>query len=170
MTIAARAHAERNRIGHRSYRVATYEGGSENSPGDCFPDHWPVLEAGEHVLDLVAQAIERRVVRDRDLATGPGRDLRRNPQLDQRVAEPIGVVAPVCQQSTRLRDGVQQRPRPDLVRGLARREEHVDRATLCIGQDVQFRVQPAPLRDELIPRINSSSPSHPPDQTSAPAS
>ena len=42
-----------------------------------------------------------------------------------------------------LRDGRQERPRSDVVRGLARREEHPDRPTFCIGHDVQLRVQPA---------------------------
>ncbi len=37
-------------------------------------DAAPVLEASEHDLDLVAAAIERRVVRDLDLAIGFGRD------------------------------------------------------------------------------------------------
>ena len=40
------------------------------------------------------------------------------------------------------RDGGQQRPRPDVVRGLARRQEHPDRAALRVGQDVEFRVEP----------------------------
>lgn len=106
-------------------------------------DPVPVLEAGEHVLDLVAAAIERGIVWNLDLAAKPRWDTRRNPQVDQSVAEPIRIMAPVCQQSPGLRDRGQQRPRADVGRGLAGREEHVDRSPLCVGQDMQFRVQTA---------------------------
>jgi hypothetical protein len=54
-----------------------------------------------------------------------------------------GSVAPVCQQGTRLGELRQQRPRPDVVRGLSCRKKHLDRTALRVGQDVQFRVQPA---------------------------
>ena len=116
-------------------------------------DAAPVLDAGEHVLDPVAQAVEVCVVRDRDLPTGTGGDARKNPHVNQDVAEPVGAVAPIPEQDCRLRDGGEQSPRPDVVRCLARREEHPDRATLHIGHDMQLRVQSA-LRA--------------PDQTSAP--
>ena len=90
---------------------------------------------------------------DRDFSANAGWDARRNPHLDQRVAEPVGIIAPVSEQDHRPRDRGQERPRADVVRGLACRQEHPDRAALRIGQNVQLRVQPA-LRA--------------PDQTSAP--
>ena len=81
-------------------------------------------------------------MRDRNLATDAGGDTRRNPHVDQSVAEPVGIVAAVPEQRPGLWNGGQERPRPDVVRGLASREEHADRAPLRIGQDVQFGVQP----------------------------
>ena len=107
----------------------------------CYPP--PVFDAGKHVLDLVAQTVEVSVVRDRDLPTCAGRDARGNPHLDQCVAEPIGILAPICQQRPGLRKRGQKRPCPDVIRGLACGQKHPDRAALRIGQDVQFGVQAA---------------------------
>ena len=113
-------------MGQRSYRVAMRR---------------QILEAGEHVLDLVTQAVEVCVVRDEDLPADTRRDARRNSHLDQSIAEPVRIVAPVCQQHVGPWDG--GRPRPDVVGGLACREEHANRAALRVRQDVQFRVQTA---------------------------
>lgn len=71
----------------------------------------------------MAQAVEFGVMRDRGFPAGAGGDRG------------------------------QQRPRANVVGGLARRQEHPDRTALCIRQDVQFRVQTA---------------LGPPDQPSAP--
>ncbi len=83
-------------------------------------------------------------MRDRKLPATPGGDAGRSPPLDRGVAEPVGVVAPVCKQRPGLRDGGQERPSADVVRGLSRRQEHLDRAALRVCHDVQFRVEPAP--------------------------
>lgn len=101
----------------------------------------------------MAQTVKVGIVRDRDFATGTGGDTRRNPHVDQSVAEPISVVSTVSEQGRRLRNRGQERPRPDVIRGMTRRQEHPDRAALGIGHNVQFRVQTT-LR--------------PPDQPSAP--
>jgi hypothetical protein len=55
-------------------------------------DPAPVFWADEHVLDLVAEAILRRVVWDLDLSTDARRYTRRNPQFDLSVAEPIRII------------------------------------------------------------------------------
>jgi len=57
-------------------------------------------EAGEDVPDLVAEAIQRRVLRDLDLSGDAGRQTRRNPQCDRRVAEPLGIIAPAASPCT----------------------------------------------------------------------
>ena len=92
-------------------------------------------------------------MRDRFLPTPAGWDTRRYPHVDQGVAEPVGIVAPVPEQGGGRRDRGEQSPCADIVRRLACREEHADRATLRVRQDVQFRVETA---------------FGPPDQPSAP--
>jgi len=68
----------------RTHKV--YDGGCEGAGGEeqdrasvvASCDPLPVLEAGEHVRDLVAQAIEFSVVRDLNLPAGAGRNTREN--------------------------------------------------------------------------------------------
>ena len=57
----------------------------------------PVLEPSEHVLDLVALAIERAVVVDRLLAVGFGGDAGRDAAFGKGLAEPVGVIAFVAE-------------------------------------------------------------------------
>ena len=62
------------------------------------------------------------------------------------VFEPMadnGSIAPVCQQVFCRRQRRQQCPRADVVRGLARRQEHADRTPVSIRHRVQLGVQPA---------------------------
>lgn len=59
------------------------------------------------------------------------------------IAEPFGIISPVHQQRGRVRDLREQRPRPDVIRGTACQQKHLDRASLGIGQNMQLRVQPA---------------------------
>ena len=54
----------------------------------------------------------------------------------------IGSTAADPEQDGRVRDGGQHRPRPDVVRGLTRREEHPDRS-LRLAANVQSRVEAA---------------------------
>ena len=49
-----------------------------------------VLEPAEHVLDLVATAVEDGVVRDRHVAVGFGRDAGGDAAIGQGSAEPVG--------------------------------------------------------------------------------
>ena len=59
--------------------------------------------------------------------------------------EPValsGSTAAGPEQDGRVRDGGQHRPRPDVVRGLTRREEHPDRS-LRLAANVQSRVEAA---------------------------
>ncbi len=88
--------------------------GKEQDRASVIADRAPpqVLQAGEHFLFLMAQAIECRAVWDLDLAAEPVQDARRNSDSDQRVAKPIGIVAPAGQQSPHLRYRGQQSPRP----------------------------------------------------------
>ena len=60
-----------------------------------------VLEPGAGVFDPVALAVKGSVVGDQYLAAFPGRDSGLNIALDQCVAEPVGIVAPIRQQGLR---------------------------------------------------------------------
>ena len=99
------------------------------------------VEEGEHILNLVALRVEVCVALNLDRMADAGRDARGNTIFDQIVAEPIAVIAPICQKGPGLRDGGQQHPCPDIVRGLARREKYADRRALRIGHGMQPKVQ-----------------------------
>jgi hypothetical protein len=60
-------------------------------------DASPVLEPTEHILDLVALAVERLVMWDRRFAVGLGRDASCDVESGQGVAEPVGVIAFVAE-------------------------------------------------------------------------
>lgn len=72
----------------------------------------PVLESSEHVLDLVALAVEDRIVRDLRIAVGfrqsAGFDLARG----QGLAEPVGVVTLVAEQDLGPTEGVDRERSP----------------------------------------------------------
>ena len=61
----------------------------------------PVLEPAEHVLDLVALAIEHAVVFDRYFSIGLGGDAGGDFALCESLAEPVGVVALVGEEFPR---------------------------------------------------------------------
>ena len=58
----------------------------------------PILEPAEHDLDLVALAIESRIVRDGSFAVALRGDAWGCVTCGERVAEPVGVVTPVADQ------------------------------------------------------------------------
>ena len=55
----------------------------------------PVLESSEHVLDSVVLFVEDGVMGDGDFPVGLRRDAGGDFALSERMAEPVGVVAPV---------------------------------------------------------------------------
>ena len=68
----------------------------------------PILEFGEHILDLVALSVEVLVVGDLDFSALPWRDARCNALVDQGLAEPIGIVTSVGQHVFRFGQNIQQ--------------------------------------------------------------
>jgi len=78
-------------------------------------DASPVLEPTEHVFDLVALAVQRSVVRDRDFAVGLGWDARRDAALAQRQAEPVRVIAPVAEHRLGFGKGIDHQRRALIV-------------------------------------------------------
>ena len=85
------------------------------------------------------------------------------PFVFQRFSIPIGIATPVRQEPF----GLWKVPPPGgsahVVADLACRHEELQRPALSVCHGMKLGVQPAPLRGELIPRSNSSSPPHPPD-------
>ena len=61
-------------------------------------DAAPVFEAGEHVLDPVALAVEDRIVAVLNTMLGMRRNAGRDAALDERLAEGRGTVGPIGQQ------------------------------------------------------------------------
>jgi hypothetical protein len=103
----------------------------------------PVLEASEHVLDLVALAIEGFVVGDRDLAVGFGWDARGDALGDQGLTEPVGVVTPIAEHGPGLGQGVQHQSRALVVAHLAFGEQHNQGPPIAVADGMELRVQPA---------------------------
>lgn len=61
-------------------------------------DTAPVFEFGEHVFDFVPLAVEGFVIVEDLLAVFSSGDAWRDAPVDQRIAEPIAVIATVCDQ------------------------------------------------------------------------
>lgn len=62
----------------------------------------PILEATEHDFDTVALFVSALVVSDVHGSAFPDRNAVLDALLLKRIAEPIGVIAPVCLYSPRL--------------------------------------------------------------------
>lgn len=61
-------------------------------------DTSPVFQAAEHVLNAVPRAVERPVIRDRQLAAARGRDARRGAAFMHGIAEAAAVVTTIGDQ------------------------------------------------------------------------
>ena len=116
----------RKRIGHRSYRVATLRQSLRRAnifsilwAGDRAPHREGSGPCGRAATGCTGKS------QIRSLRCGTSR--HRSPGLP----------------AEHPPEGSWQRPCANVIRGLARREEHVDRTALRVSQDVQLRVQPA---------------------------
>ena len=106
-------------------------------------DASPVLELGEHVLDLVALAVERFVIFQRLLAVFGMRDTGDGATLFQAVAEPVAVVAAIGDQRGGLWQVGQKRSGALVVADLPGGEVQQDRPSSLIADSVQLGVQAA---------------------------
>jgi hypothetical protein len=106
-------------------------------------DASPVLELGEHVLDLVALAVERFVIFQRLLAVFGGRDTGDGATLCQAIAEPVAVVAAISDQRAGLWQVGQKRSGALVVADLPGGEVQQDRPSGLIADGVQLGVQTA---------------------------
>lgn len=106
-------------------------------------DASPVLEPAEHVLDLVASAVEDGVMRDRHVAVGSGRDAGGDAAIGQGLAEPVGIVAFVAKQGRGIREGINHQRSAFIVTHLPFAEQHDQRSATTITHSVQLGVQAA---------------------------
>src|SRR5664279_2910532 len=90
----------------------------------------PVLEPAEHVLDLVALAIEPAVVFDRYFSIGLGGDAGGDFALCESLAEPAGVVALVGEEFPRPGQDRQHQCHALVVAHLPLAEQHDEGASL----------------------------------------
>ena len=106
-------------------------------------DAAPVLEFGEQVPDLVALPVESFVVGIRPLAAPQ----RRNAGIDapdgERIPEPGTVLAPVDDQASRRRQGIEDEAGNLKVAHLAFRQHHDDRPALAVADGVELGIQAA---------------------------
>ena len=101
-----------------------------------------VLQFVEESLDEVALAVEGKVAGRRRLTIGLGRDHRSDFSLSESVAERIGIVCLVTDESFRI-DPFEQRLRASQIMGLTRREHHLDGIAERIDEDVNLGGQSA---------------------------
>ena len=101
-----------------------------------------VLEFIEEALDEIALAVEGKVTGRRCLTVGFRRDHRSDFALGESVAERIGIVCLVTDESFRI-DPFEQRLRASQIMGLTRREHHLDGIAERIDEDVNFGGQSA---------------------------
>jgi hypothetical protein len=101
----------------------------------------PVLELSEHVLDLVARAVECRVEGRRVFSVGSWRNTGGNPALDQRLTEPVRIIALVCQQACGSGKRIDHERRPLVVTHLAFAEQQNDRAPFTVAHGMKLGVQ-----------------------------
>ena len=106
-------------------------------------DSTPVLEAAEHVLDLVSNPIERAVVAVLDLAGLARRDAGSDALVLERGPIAVAVVALVGDVNVGLGQRVEQGGGALAVADLAFREQQRDGSALAVADGVQLGVQAA---------------------------
>ena len=107
-------------------------------------DASPVLEAGEHVLDLVALAVEDGIVAGLDAVAGIGRDAGGDAALDQSLAEGGGGIGTVGQQEVGGWQLLEDSSGGPVVADLAFAEVQQQRASRLVADDLQLAGQAAP--------------------------
>lgn len=106
-------------------------------------DTSPVLQPAEHDVDFVAGAVELVPVPDRAGATRATRDAGFGAAVAQRLAEPVGVIAPVGDEHRGGGHGRQHRRCTLIVADLPLGEQQHARATLLVADRVELGVQAA---------------------------
>ena len=110
---------------------------------DCFPDDWPVLQAAEGILDAVSLPVKALVVSGRFLARLPGRDAGADTTVFETIAQPVGIISLVAQETLGWRQMAQQHECATTIGHLTWGEEEVQRPALTVAEHVQLGVQAA---------------------------
>ena len=104
----------------------------------------PVFEAVKHTLDAVAGFIELGVIFELHLAIPAGRDAGGRFGLVSPVAQVIGVISAISDDSTALGDiGFKALTRMGNIGSVARSQAQMNRKTGPIADQMQLAVQPA---------------------------
>lgn len=106
-------------------------------------DASPILEAGEHVLDLVALAVEDGIVGVLDAVPGMGRDARGDTLIGQRLSEGGGAIGPVGEQEAGEWQMIKDRGRGLVIIGLTFGQMQQQRAPSVIANHLQLGGQAA---------------------------
>lgn len=103
----------------------------------------PVLDFGEHVLDLVAIFVESHIVSDGVFSAFGGRDAWCDPPGLENGSEAVAVVSPISDQEACGGQAVFDEARALVVAHLAFSEQQDDGAPVAIDDSVELRVQAA---------------------------
>ena len=103
----------------------------------------PILQLGEHVLDLVALTVERLVVGDGCFAASGRGNAGLDAHLDQGFSKPIAVITFIAGQCHGFGKRRQHSSCAFMIAGLAWREVQNQWLTVLIGHGMQFGIQPA---------------------------
>jgi hypothetical protein len=106
-------------------------------------DASPVLDPAEHVLDTITLSIQVLVVFSRVLPFGAGRDAGGNSHFFQSVAEPVRIVAAICEQILCAWQSLEQVARALVVTGLAGCQKEQQGPAQAVCDSVQLGVQAA---------------------------
>ena len=106
-------------------------------------DASPVLEPGEQVLDLVALAVENRIIGVWDFAASARRDAGLDASCFQFLPEPGAVVSAIGDEMRYLGQGVEHEASAPVVAHLAFRQEQDDRPSFTVADGVELGVQSA---------------------------
>ena len=98
----------------------------------------PIFQLAEHVLDLVALAVERPVMGYLDFPVSFKWDAGFIISICKGFSEPVGVVALVRQERLRRRQRRQQGRRSGVIADLARRQKQGAGPALAVANRVQF--------------------------------
>ena len=111
-------------------------------------DASPVLEASEHVLDLVTAAVEVGIVGMLDPAGALRRDAWGDAPIGERPTEPERVIRTVGEQRPGGRQVGDQRLGASVIGALPFGEMETQRPAVAVAYDVQLAGQPAPAASD----------------------
>lgn len=106
-------------------------------------DASPVLETSKPVLEAVAFAVKRSIVRDLHLAIDLCGNARVDAMFDKRLAGPVSAIAPIGKHGFGWRQGIDQHGSAFVVAGLSFCQHETDGTTTAIANGMEFGGQPA---------------------------